>query len=63
MRYKIYLETQTERKKTGFRKIKPYILDRIDKLQCMKNLPIGAIGKRDVRINRLIHKLFQRKEI
>jgi len=46
-----------------FRKIKPYILDRIDKLQCMKNLLIGAIGKRDVRINRLIHKLFQRKEI
>ena len=45
-----------------FRKIKPYILDRIDKLQCMKNLPIGAIGKRDVRINRLIHKLYQRKE-
>ena len=46
-----------------FRKIKPCILDRINKLQCMKTLPIGAIGKRDVRINRLIHKLYQRKEV
>ena len=46
-----------------FRKIKSSILDRINKLQCMKNLPIGAIGKRDVRINRLIHKLYQRKEV
>jgi hypothetical protein len=46
-----------------FRKIKPYILDRINKLQCMKTLPIGAIGKKDVRINRLINKLYQRKEV
>ena len=45
-----------------FRKIKPHILDRICKLQSMKTLPIGAIGKRDVRINRLIHKLYQKKE-
>jgi hypothetical protein len=28
----------------------------------MKTFPIGAIGKRDVRINKLIHKLYQRKE-
>ena len=46
-----------------FRKIKPRILARINKLQSMKTLPIGAIGKRDVRINRLIHKLYQRKEV
>ena len=46
-----------------FRKIKPCIVDRINKLQCMKTFPIGAIGKRDVRINKLIHKLYQRKEI
>ena len=46
-----------------FRKIKPCILDRINKLQCMKTLPTGAIDKRDVRINRLIHKLYQRKEV
>jgi hypothetical protein len=29
----------------------------------MKTLPIGAIGKKDVRINRLINKLYQRKEV
>jgi hypothetical protein len=29
----------------------------------MKTLPIGAIGKRDVRINRLIHKLYQKKAL
>ena len=46
-----------------FRKIKPYILDRINKLQCMKTFPIGAIGKRDVRINKLIHKLYKRKAL
>jgi hypothetical protein len=46
-----------------FRKIKAHILNRINKLQSMKILPIGAIGKRDVRINRLIHKLYQRKEV
>jgi len=45
-----------------FRKIKPHILARICKLQSMKTLPIGAIGKKDVRINRLIHKLYQKKE-
>ena len=27
----------------------------------MKKLPIGAIGKRDVRINKLINKLYNRK--
>ncbi len=46
-----------------FRKIKSYILNRINKLQSMKTLPIGAIGKRDVRINKLIHKLYQRKAL
>ena len=46
-----------------FRKIKSFVLDRINKLQCMKTLPIGGIGKRDVRINKLIHKLYQRKEV
>jgi hypothetical protein len=46
-----------------FRKIKSSVLDRINKLQCMKTLPIGTIGKRDVRINKLIHKLYQRKEL
>ena len=46
-----------------FRKIKSSILDRINKLQCMKTLPIGAIGKRDVRINRLINKSYQREEV
>jgi|TARA_R110002012_G_scaffold24613_1_gene82081 hypothetical protein len=45
-----------------FRKIKSSILNRINKLQYMKTFPIGAIGKRDVRINKLIHKLYQRKE-
>ena len=42
-----------------FRKIKTHILNRINKLQLMKTLPIGAIGKNDVRINRLIRKLYQ----
>ena len=42
-----------------FRKIKTHILNRINKLQLMKTLSIGAIGKNDVRINRLIHKLYQ----
>ena len=46
-----------------FREIKPHILARICKLQYMKTLPIGAIGKRDVRINRLIHKLYQKKAL
>ena len=46
-----------------FRKIKPHILSRICKLQDMKTLPIGAIGERDVRINKLIHKLYQRKAL
>ena len=46
-----------------FREIKPHILDRINKLQSMKKLPIGAIGKRDARINKLIHKLYQRKAL
>ena len=29
----------------------------------MKKMPIGAIGKRDVRINKLIHKLYNRKAL
>jgi len=28
----------------------------------MKVHPVGVIGKRDVRINKLIHKLYNRKE-
>jgi len=28
----------------------------------MKVHPVGAIGKRDVRINKLINKLYNRKE-
>ena len=43
-----------------FRKIKAHILNRINKLQSMKTLPIGAIGKKDVRINRLIQRLYSR---
>jgi hypothetical protein len=45
-----------------FRKIRPNNLDKINKLQSMKTHPIGAIGKRDVRINKLINKLYNRKE-
>ena len=45
----------------SFRKIKTHILNSINKLQLMKTLPIGAINERDVRINRLIHKLYQKK--
>jgi len=44
-----------------FREIKASILDKINRLQSMKKLPIGAIGKRDVRINKLINKLYNRK--
>jgi len=46
-----------------FREIKPHILNRICKLQLMKALPIGAMGERDARINRLIHKLYQKKAL
>jgi hypothetical protein len=28
----------------------------------MKKHPVGVIGKRDVRINKLINKLYNRKE-
>ena len=45
-----------------FREIKASILDKINRLQSMKKHPIGAIGKRDVRINKLINKLYNRKE-
>ena len=45
-----------------FRKIKSNNLDKINILQSMKTMPIGAIGKRDVRINKLINKLYNRKE-
>jgi|TARA_B100001093_G_scaffold203183_1_gene195229 hypothetical protein len=44
------------------RKIKPDNLDKINRLQSMKKMPIGAIGKKDVRINKLINKLYNRKE-
>jgi len=43
-----------------FRKIRPNNLDKINRLQVMKTYPIGAMGKRDVRINRLINKLYNR---
>ena len=46
-----------------FRKIKTHVLNRINKLQSMKVLPIGAMGERDVRINKLINKLYQRKAL
>ena len=45
-----------------FRKIRPNNLDKINRLQSMKKLPIGAMGKKDVRINKLINKLYNRKE-
>ena len=45
-----------------FRKIRPNNLDKINRLQSMKVHPVGAIGKRDVRINKLINKLYNRKE-
>ncbi len=45
-----------------FRKIRPNNLDKINRLQSMKVHPVGAIGKRDVRINKLISKLYNRKE-
>jgi hypothetical protein len=45
-----------------FRKIRPNNLDKINKLQSMKIHPVGVIGKRDVRINKLISKLYNRKE-
>ena len=44
------------------RKIKPNNLDKINRLQLMKKHPIGGIGERDSRINRLINKLYNRKE-
>jgi hypothetical protein len=37
-----------------FRKIRPNNLDKINRLQLMKTHPVGVIGKRDVRINKLI---------
>ena len=45
-----------------FRKIRPNNLDKINKLQSMKRHPIGGIGERDSRINKLINKLYNRKE-
>jgi hypothetical protein len=44
------------------RKIKPNNLDKINRLQSMKKLPIGAMGERDLRISKLINKLYNRKE-
>ena len=35
-----------------FRKIRPNNLDKINRLQSMKKMPIGAIGERDSRINK-----------
>ena len=45
-----------------FRKIRPNNLDKINRLQSMKKHPIGGIGERDSRINKLINKLYNRKE-
>ena len=45
-----------------FRKIRPNNLDKINRLQVMKTHPVGVIGKRDVRINKLINRLYSRKE-
>ena len=45
-----------------FRKIRPNNLDKINRLQSMKRHPIGAMGERDSRINKLINKLYNRKE-
>jgi hypothetical protein len=45
-----------------FRKIKPNNLDKINRLQSIKKLPIGAMGERDLRISKLINKLYNRKE-
>ena len=45
-----------------FRKIRSNNLDKINRLQSMKKLPIGGIGERDSRINKLINKLYNRKE-
>ena len=45
-----------------FRKIRLNNLDKINRLQSMKKLPIGAMGERDLRINKLINKLYNRKE-
>jgi|TARA_R100001163_G_scaffold11284_1_gene10355 hypothetical protein len=44
-----------------FRKIRQNNLDKINRLQSMKTHPIGAIDKKDVRINKLINKLYNRK--
>ncbi len=44
-----------------FRKIKPNNLDKINKLQSMKIHPVGVMSKKDVRINKLINKLYNRK--
>jgi hypothetical protein len=45
-----------------FRKIRTNNLDKINRLQSMKKYPIGGMGKRDSRINKLINKLYNRKE-
>ena len=44
-----------------FRKIRPNNLDKINRLQSMKKLPIGAMGERDSRINKLINKPLKEK--
>ena len=44
-----------------FRKIRPNILDKINRLQSMKKLSTGGMGKKDARINKLINKLYNRK--
>ena len=46
-----------------FRELRPWCFMWISKLQYMKTFPIGAYDKRDVRINRLIHRLYQRKAL
>ena len=46
-----------------FRKIRPNNLDKINRLQSIKKDPIGGIGEKDARINKLINKLYNRKEL
>ena len=50
-----------ERIKMKFRKLSHWCLTWINKLQDMKTFPTGAYDKRDVKINRLMQKFFNRR--
>ena len=43
-----------------FRKLSTWCFMWISKLQYMKTLPTGAYDKRDVRINKLMQKFFEK---